>query len=93
MTYFLRTILMLALLAGACGAVSAAPVNINLADANTIAGNLKGIGLKKAEAIVAHRDANGPFKAADDLTVVKGIGQHTVDLNRADIRIDTPAEQ
>ena len=93
MTRFLRTILMLVLFAGACGAVSAAPVDINLADANTIARNLKGIGLKKAEAIVAHRDAHGPFKTADDLTVVKGIGQHTVDMNRADIRVDIPAHK
>ena len=35
---------------------------------------LKGIGQKKAEAIVAYREANGAFKSVDELKKVKGIG-------------------
>ncbi|WP_458069409.1 ComEA family DNA-binding protein [Rhodanobacter sp. BL-MT-08] len=61
------------------------PVNINKADAATIAKSLDGIGQSKADAIVAWRDANGPFKSADDLTQIKGIGKATLERNRASI--------
>ena len=61
------------------------PVNINKADAATIAKSLDGIGQSKADAIVAWRDANGPFKSADDLTQIKGIGKSTLGRNRASI--------
>jgi len=64
---------------------AASPVNINKADATTIAKSLDGIGQSKADAIVAWRDANGPFKSADDLTQVKGIGKATLERNRASI--------
>ena len=60
----------------------AAPVNINTADAKTLAMNIKGIGDKKAVAIVQYRDKHGPFKSADDLTNVKGIGPSLVEKNR-----------
>lgn len=62
--------------------IAAEPVNINTADAETLASGLKGIGLAKAKAIVAHREANGPFESADDLMQVKGIGEKTVESNR-----------
>ena len=65
----------------------AGPVNINTADAVTISEELKGIGLSKAEAIVEYRDKHGPFKSADDLTLVRGIGERTVEINRGDIRV------
>ena len=60
----------------------AAPVDINTADAKTLATNIKGIGDKKAEAIVQYRDKHGPFKSADDLTKVKGIGPNLIEKNR-----------
>jgi competence protein ComEA len=66
-------------------AFAGTPVNINKADAATIAKSLDGIGQSKADAIVAFRDANGPFKSADDLTQVKGIGKATLERNRASI--------
>nr|WP_256385715.1 helix-hairpin-helix domain-containing protein [Hahella sp. CCB-MM4] len=62
-------------------------VNINTADANTIATTLKGIGLKKAEAIVEFRNTNGAFMTIDELALVKGIGNKTVDANRSLIAI------
>ena len=65
----------------------AGPVNINTADAGTIAAELDGIGLAKAKAIVEYRKKHGPFRSADDLSLVKGIGERTVDMNRADIRV------
>jgi len=61
------------------------PVNVNQADAATIAKSLDGIGQSKADAIVAWRDANGPFKSVDDLSQVKGIGKATLERNRASI--------
>jgi competence protein ComEA len=61
---------------------AATPVNINQADAATIAKSLDGIGASRAQAIVAWRDAHGPFKKADDLRHVKGIGKATIERNR-----------
>jgi len=61
---------------------AAQPVNINRADAATIAGSLRGIGLRKAEAIVAYRTEHGPFKSVDELVNVKGIGAKTLEQLR-----------
>ena len=65
----------------------AGPVNVNTADAETISAELKGVGLSKAAAIVEYRKKHGPFKNVDDLSLVKGIGERTVDLNRSDIQV------
>ena len=65
----------------------AGQVNINTADAETISTELTGIGLSKAEAIVEYRKKHGPFKSVDDLSLVKGIGEKTVEKNRRDIRV------
>ncbi len=65
----------------------AGPVNVNTADAETISTELKGIGLSKANAIIEYRKKHGPFKNADELSLVKGIGERTVDMNRSDIRV------
>lgn len=71
--------------------VFATPVNINTADAKTIAASLAGVGIKKAEAIVADRTKNGVFKSVDDLKRVSGIGEKTVAANKADILLADPA--
>ncbi len=63
----------------------AGPVNVNTADAETISAELRGVGLSKALAIVDYRKAHGPFKSVDDLTLVKGIGERTVEINRSNI--------
>ena len=57
------------------------PVNINRASAARIAAAMKGVGLKTASAIVAYRQANGPFKSIDELAEVKGIGMATLSKN------------
>ena len=72
--------------------VYAGPVNVNTADAETISAELQGVGLSKAHAIVDYRKANGPFKSVDDLTLVKGIGERTVDNNRANILLTSAAK-
>lgn len=61
-------------------------ININTADAQALT-KLKGIGAKKAEAIVAWRKANGAFKSVDQFAEVKGIGEKTLEANRKSIRI------
>ena len=70
----------------------AGPVNINTADAETISAELKGIGLAKAKAIVEYRRKHGPFKSPQDLSLVKGIGERTVEINLADIRVGQAKE-
>ena len=65
--------------------VNATPVNVNKADAMTIAESLKGIGDVKAQAIVAYRGQNGDFTSVDQLLDIKGIGGKTLEKNRADI--------
>lgn len=61
-------------------------VNINTADVQELT-KLKGVGEKKAEAIIAWRNENGGFKTVDDLLEVKGIGEATLEANRASISI------
>ena len=60
-----------------------AQVDINHADAKTLASALNGVGLVKAEAIVAWRERHGPFQRVEDLRKVHGIGPRTVEANRA----------
>lgn len=71
--------------------VVAEPVNINNADASEIAAALQGIGAQKAEAIVAYREKNGPYKSVDELEQVKGIGPATISKNRDDILLKDPS--
>jgi competence protein ComEA len=80
------------LLAGA-GFAFAGPVDVNTADAETISAELQGVGISKAIAIVEYRKANGPFKSVDDLTLVKGIGDRTVEINRNNILLDSSAKK
>lgn len=66
---------------------SAEPVDLNSADAKTLAAELDGVGPKTAEAIVAYRTKNGPFKRIEDLEKVKGVGAKTVERNRAQMTV------
>ena len=75
-------------LAVTAGMAFAGPVNVNTADAETLASELDGVGITKARAIVAYRNANGPFTTVESLAEVTGIGERTVAQNRANIRLD-----
>jgi competence protein ComEA len=66
----------------------AGPVDVNTADAETIARELNGIGSARAEAIVDYRNEFGAFQSADELMNVSGIGQHILDVNRANILVE-----
>ena len=69
-------------LADATSVINVEAVNINAADAGTLARALKGVGRVRAEAIVNYRETYGPFGSVEDLLDVKGIGQSVVDKNR-----------
>ena len=60
-------------------------VNINEADALTIAKVLLNIGIKKAEAIVDYREKYGRFYSPEELSAVKGIGERTIEKNEGRI--------
>lgn len=48
---------------------------------------LKGIGHKKAQAILAYREQIGAFKSLDDLKKVKGIGEKVLIDNKERLKI------
>lgn len=56
-------------------------LNINSANAEDISKALKGVGIKKAQAIVDYRESYGDFHNVDELTSVKGIGKSTLAKN------------
>ena len=62
-------------------------VNVNEADAETMAGVLTGIGVRRAQAIVDYREQYGRFYSAEELTAVKGIGQATIEKNLSRIKL------
>ncbi len=67
----------------------AGPVDVNTADAKTLARELQGVGMAKAEAIVSYREKNGPFKSADDLAKVKGLGKKLIDQNKTNLKFES----
>ena len=62
-------------------------ININTAPADELM-ILKGIGEKKAQAIIEFRENNGPFKQPEDLINVPGIGPKTFEANKNRIIIE-----
>lgn len=68
----------------------AGPVNINTADADTLAAELTGVGPALAAAIVSDRQLNGTFPDALSLMRVKGIGERIIEINRANILVSDP---
>jgi competence protein ComEA len=57
-------------------------LDINSANAAAIAAALDGVGLTKAQEIVAYREMFGSFHSVEELAEVKGIGVATVEKNR-----------
>jgi len=61
-------------------------VDVNKADIETLS-LLKGIGEKKAQAIIAYRELHGDFNSVDDLLNVKGIGEQMLQHNKERIKL------
>lgn len=58
------------------------PVDVNRADAAELDA-LPGVGPATAQAIIDHREANGPFASVDELEQVRGIGPAKLDAMRS----------
>lgn len=86
---FIKTTILAIIFVFITGVAYAGPVNINTANAESLAVNIKGVGKKKAEAIIAYRQVNGPFKSVKDLARVKGIGQKLLQKNRENLLISS----
>lgn len=61
---------------------SALSININDATAEQLE-TIKGIGNKKAQAIIDYRTEYGDFTSVEDLTNVKGIGNKFIEKHKA----------
>jgi competence protein ComEA len=85
MKIFKALLVMFVLLSG--GAVWAGSVDINTADAATLAEGLNGVGIKKAQAIVDYRQKHGAFKSTNDLAKVKGISAVLIEKNKDNIAL------
>lgn len=82
--------LLAALLVSLCLAVLAAePIDINTADKETLMA-VKGVGERRAEAIISYREQFGPFKTVEQLMEVDGIGPATLDANRELLTVGAP---
>jgi len=57
-------------------------IDLNNADLSSLIGSVKGVGKKRAEAIIAYRESHHGFKSIEELAEVKGLGQHFVTVNR-----------
>ena len=82
-----RTLLVISLFFTPLALFAATPLDINTAPANQFESFMSGVGAKKAEAIIAYRDANGHFESVDQLTNVKGIGDALLARNRDLIQV------
>jgi competence protein ComEA len=64
------------------GLAHAGTVNINSADAATLAAELDGVGMARAEAIVEYREKVGRFESTEQLLDVSGIGPRILEWNQ-----------
>ena len=72
-------------------AVNAVGVDLNTASAPLLA-RVSGLGASLAEAIIAHRDAGGPFASRKELLKVSRLGQRTFEQCAGFLRIPNGAE-
>ena len=83
--------LLLALLAFfAFSGIAMAAVNLNTAGKDELQA-VKGIGPKKADAIIEYRKKYGSFKTVDDLKNVTGFGDKSVANIRSELTVDSAA--
>ena len=63
-----------------------AKIDLNKADAQALSKSIKGIGPKRAEAIVKYREEHGNFKSIENLAEVKGIGNQFVKKHLSELQ-------
>ncbi len=82
----IRILVTLALACATATVPALAAVDLNTATRDELVA-VPGIGPTKAQAIVDHRTANGPFKSVDDLRDVKGFRGKLVDRLRPELTV------
>ncbi|MCF6281655.1 MAG: helix-hairpin-helix domain-containing protein [Candidatus Polarisedimenticolaceae bacterium] len=83
----IRTLVFAAILLAMPAISLATSVDINSANAEMISSSLKGIGDKKAQAIIDYRNEHGAFQSLDDLVNVPGIGEKTLQRLRSKLSL------
>ena len=61
-------------------------ISLNQATVQELTGSFKGIGKKRAEAIVSYRDEHGGYKSIEDLAQVRGLGKTFVNTHLAQLQ-------
>ncbi len=82
----MKKLLLVLLALFAFSGMAMAAVNLNTASKDELEA-VNGIGQKKAEAIIAYREKNGPFKTVDDLKNVNGFGDKSVANMRSELTV------
>lgn len=83
----LKRVFLIVLLALPLYLSAADKVNINTASKEVLMTEIKGVGEKRAEAIITYREKNGPFESVDDLANVSGIGPSILKENRESLTV------
>ncbi|HEY7163010.1 MAG TPA: helix-hairpin-helix domain-containing protein [Candidatus Binatia bacterium] len=73
----------------AAAGIALAAVNVNTATKDELI-SIKGIGEKRAQAIIDYRTKNGPFKTVDDLEKVPGIGPGLMKQIKPNVSVSGP---
>jgi competence protein ComEA len=82
---------LLAVLAVQPAAGGEKPIDINKAPVSELV-KINGIGNAKAQAIIEYREKNGSFKSVDELTMVNGIGEKTLERLRPQVTVGSEEE-
>ena len=85
----MRKLLLAFIMWFAISGAALAAVNINTATKDELV-TLKGVGEKRAQAIIDYRTKNGPFKTVDDLEKVPGIGPGLMKQIKSQVAVSGP---
>lgn len=77
----IKGLILALLITTAAGAGAAETIDINTADKATLM-MVKGVGERRAEAIISYREQFGPFDSVEELMEIEGIGPATINANR-----------